>query len=125
MQHFKLGAAARRVFGFCFWCTFGVVACLVLQPIVVLLLLFQGWISTLDQADAILLTGSYVLAIPLFLCMAAMAVFAVCHLVILWRAGQYRAAVTATFEFVVFALFIGYVWFYWSEIKNEKVRSLI
>jgi hypothetical protein len=79
----------------------------------------KGW---LEQNDRILDYGGYIFSPLIVICILVMAFYAVSYLWRLWKKGYRKEALQGLIIFIFLNILTGYLWFYWSEIKHQKIR---
>lgn len=85
----------------------------------IILSVIQGW---LEQADSVLKTGAYIIGGPIIICIISMSFYALGYLRYLWKNGYQKEAYVGILTFALLNILAGYIWFYRSEIKHQKIR---
>jgi len=85
----------------------------------VVVAVIQGW---LEQQDQILEVGAYVVGSLMAICIFTMASYAINYVWHLWKKGQRKEAIKGLINFIFLNILTGYIWFYWSEVKHQKIR---
>ena len=119
-----LTTTCRKVVGFFFNLAIALLGYLAILPVVWLAMLV-GWTGEPERVHQVLTAASFLFAIPFLVCTAAMMSYAIWFLWHLWREGSRGSALVASFDFLYAGMFVGYFWYYWTEIKHQEIQCLL
>ena len=119
MEKYTLSPNVKNLVSFCYRGSFILWAFYFFYFCVVVTAVAQGW---LEKNDEILIFGGYPFAIFFAICVLVMACYAMGYVLQLWIKGYKKEAMLGLMIFFFLNIITGYLWFYWSEIKQEEIR---
>ena len=109
----------RKIVSFSYKATFALIGVYLVVCLAIIFAIIKDW---LDQEDILIEISAYIFGGFLFVFLLVMAFYAIGYVWQLWKSGYRKEAIQGLITFIFLNILAGYIWFYWAEIKHQKIR---
>ena len=126
MSDYVLTPKLRRFFCLCYKSTFFLFLLYFIFYLAFIAIMFTIATPRADlkamENNQVLLGVTYAVGILLIFCIVSMAFYAFGYLWQLWQENQKKEVLKGLVIFIFLTMGTGYIWFYYSEIKGQRIR---